>query len=321
MNQQALSPHHSDSSDNVIDLTSDTESAAAETPEIMAMEGQDISRQGDNRTVVPTRTPEVIDLLEDDDDDREEEGGGGNGNSNSSVSRAIPIQSPEVEFVEERPRLDRPTGLPSSTSSPRFRGLASPNSWLGAGFARYTGLMNQNYTGQMHNYTQSILGRNTTNDHHHQQQQQQQQQQQGIYGFLNHMTPAIEPSTHGTDWLRVHGAMEDFTQVGFDLQTPPRDGAKLAGSRYEAPRPANMGFTRTPKQDDTIVCPSCDVELGVSEDAIQKQIWVIRQCGHTYCGTCANGKIGKKRIMSKCVCDGCVSIIRSGKSCMFMLYI
>lgn len=296
MNQQASPLHDSDSSDNIIDLTGDSDSPKAETPGVMNLDVEEIPQQGGR--MVPARKPEVIDLLGDDDDD-----------DVVGVSTGVSYHSPEVEFVEARPRSDHPQQLTRPTS-PAFRRLARPTSWLGAGFAQYAGLINRPHIGQMQNYTESILGRSTTNG----------QRQQNLYGLLNDMTSAIEPLIPDTDWLRGTGAL-DFTQVGFDLQSPPRESARPTSPRYEVPKLPMKGFTRSPKEDDTIVCPSCDVELGASKDPIQKQIWVIRQCGHTYCGACVNGRVGKKRILSKCVCNGCTSMIRSGRSCMFMLYI
>jgi hypothetical protein len=48
---------------------------------------------------------------------------------------------------------------------------------------------------------------------------------------------------------------------------------------YKAPSPATEGYTRTVTDDDVVVCPNCDRELGTGEGLAQ-QIWVAKPCGH-----------------------------------------
>lgn len=62
-----------------------------------------------------------------------------------------------------------------------------------------------------------------------------------------------------------------FTMNEPTLPTPPPS--------YKAPSPAPEGFTRTVTDDDVVVCPNCDHELGTGEGLAQ-QIWVAKQCGH-----------------------------------------
>lgn len=65
-------------------------------------------------------------------------------------------------------------------------------------------------------------------------------------------------------------------------------GAQAAGNArarpppptYDPPSPPRAGYTRDPKEDDILLCPNCDQELGVGEDEIKKQVWVIKKCGH-----------------------------------------
>ena len=72
----------------------------------------------------------------------------------------------------------------------------------------------------------------------------------------------------------------DFVTQGFqmgdvtDRQQPP------PLPTYEAPSPAMQGFTRSPKEDDILVCPNCEEELGTGKDDSKRQVWVIRACGH-----------------------------------------
>ncbi|TQB68994.1 hypothetical protein MPDQ_002457 [Monascus purpureus] len=60
--------------------------------------------------------------------------------------------------------------------------------------------------------------------------------------------------------------------------TPGFDSTRRPPS-YKPPSPAPEGFTRNARDNDVVVCPNCDAELGVG-DEIKKQIWVAKQCGH-----------------------------------------
>ncbi|KAF2205699.1 hypothetical protein GQ43DRAFT_459766 [Delitschia confertaspora ATCC 74209] len=115
--------------------------------------------------------------------------------------------------------------------------------------------------------------------------------------------------------FRVPGEL-DFEMVAFDLgvgreQPPPPP-------TYDAPSPAPEGFTRSPAEADVLVCPNCDDELCVGETDLKKQIWIIKQCGHVYCGDCAanrsksRSKKGKEKVcnvkstpFTHCMVDGC----------------
>lgn len=48
---------------------------------------------------------------------------------------------------------------------------------------------------------------------------------------------------------------------------------------YKAPSPPPEGFTRNVKEDEVVVCPNCDEELGTGNETKQ-QIWVVKKCGH-----------------------------------------
>lgn len=67
----------------------------------------------------------------------------------------------------------------------------------------------------------------------------------------------------------------DYSATGFN---PPR--AARTAPPYVPPPPAPAGFTRTANEDDVVVCPNCDHELGTGENNIRKQIWIARPCGH-----------------------------------------
>ncbi|KAM0700720.1 hypothetical protein Q7P35_012441 [Cladosporium inversicolor] len=109
----------------------------------------------------------------------------------------------------------------------------------------------------------------------------------------------------------------DYGMVGFDLGVgvvePP-------APKYEPPPPAEKGFTRSPEEDEEVVCPNCGDELAVGKDEMKQQIWVVKSCGHAYCGECATrvrptstSKKGKGKAvdpsipppLKKCVVVGC----------------
>lgn len=70
----------------------------------------------------------------------------------------------------------------------------------------------------------------------------------------------------------------DFGAVAFDMGL--NEPARPATPKYEAPPPAEKGFTRSPEEDEEVVCPNCGDELAVSEDETKAQVWVVKGCGH-----------------------------------------
>jgi hypothetical protein len=90
----------------------------------------------------------------------------------------------------------------------------------------------------------------------------------------------------------------DFDAVGFDLglnDTP----VLLPPPSITPPNPAPDGYTRSPNADELYICPNCDRELRTGETELQRQIWVIRACGHVYCGECANNRSAAKQKKEK----------------------
>ena len=49
---------------------------------------------------------------------------------------------------------------------------------------------------------------------------------------------------------------------------------------YDPPPPPHVGYTRAPKEEDTLICPNCEQELGVGENDLKREVWVIKKCGH-----------------------------------------
>lgn len=61
---------------------------------------------------------------------------------------------------------------------------------------------------------------------------------------------------------------------------PRRGPAPQVPPAYEAPAAPPEGFTTCANEDEVVVCPNCDRELGTGESPEQKQVWVARHCGH-----------------------------------------
>lgn len=49
---------------------------------------------------------------------------------------------------------------------------------------------------------------------------------------------------------------------------------------YAAPGPANDGFTRSPMEDHIAICPNCDKELATGEEEEDRNVYVVKRCGH-----------------------------------------
>lgn len=67
----------------------------------------------------------------------------------------------------------------------------------------------------------------------------------------------------------------DYSATGFRPSARARQPPA-----YVPPPPAPAGFTGTANEEDVVVCPNCDHELGTGDDALRRQIWIARPCGH-----------------------------------------
>lgn len=69
----------------------------------------------------------------------------------------------------------------------------------------------------------------------------------------------------------------DFARQGFQMgERPPPPPPPT----YDPPPKPRSGYSRSPKEDDVLICPNCEDELGVGKDDIKKQVWVAKKCGH-----------------------------------------
>jgi len=102
----------------------------------------------------------------------------------------------------------------------------------------------------------------------------------------------------------------------FPSDGPLADYPPFKDVNYTAPPPAKGGFTRSPQEGMTLVCPDCGVELGTNTDVKKKEVW-IGKCGHVYCGECAERqKMNKGRgaRVGRCCVEGCTRIISGDKA-------
>ncbi|KAE8356715.1 hypothetical protein BDV28DRAFT_144839 [Aspergillus coremiiformis] len=147
---------------------------------------------------------------------------------------------------------------------------------------------------------------------------------------MRRMPPNVE-----TFWIgdRPGGAI-DLTinldmdgPLGMDYQIQRLTPDRGSQSTYKPPSPPPEGFTRTVGDDDVVCCPNCDAELGTG-DEVKQQIWVVKQCGHVYCGQCAThrSKSNAKKAaqpakpFSKCQVADCGKSVSAPKS-MFQVYL
>ncbi|RAL64833.1 hypothetical protein DID88_001429 [Monilinia fructigena] len=103
---------------------------------------------------------------------------------------------------------------------------------------------------------------------------------------------------------------------------------------FVAPPPVGAGFTRSPTESDTAICPSCEEELIHRKDAAEPLIkkargppsrkdreehpfWVVKDCGHVFCNKCYqhrnNDKLASFRgpKNSLCAVENCESNIKT----------
>ena len=105
--------------------------------------------------------------------------------------------------------------------------------------------------------------------------------------------PPPERTNHSRlRWLPHPGAMEggggpagiiadvmmDYDVTGFDMGMP--GGNRPPTPKYSPPPDVQPGFTRSPGEDDIVVCPNCGDELAIGDSEVKQEVWVIKSCGH-----------------------------------------
>ena len=71
--------------------------------------------------------------------------------------------------------------------------------------------------------------------------------------------------------------MMDYDMTGFDMGL---GGNRPPTPKYSPPPEPEKGFTRSPEEDEVVVCPNCGDELAMGDTDAKQKIWVVKTCGH-----------------------------------------
>jgi hypothetical protein len=69
----------------------------------------------------------------------------------------------------------------------------------------------------------------------------------------------------------------NFGMTGFDIGMGMN---REVTPKYEPPPGPEKGFTRSPGEDEVVVCPNCGDELAMGDTEMKQEIWAIKTCGH-----------------------------------------
>lgn len=72
--------------------------------------------------------------------------------------------------------------------------------------------------------------------------------------------------------------MMNFDLVGFDMGIA--GGNRPPTPKYSPPPEAEPGFTRSPAEEEVVVCPNCGDELAMGDNEVKQEVWAIKSCGH-----------------------------------------
>lgn len=133
-----------------------------------------------------------------------------------------------------------------------------------------------------------ILGERTSVQNQQRQRQRERRDQRDTQGRPASRAPYIQRligadldgmfDLNGPPLANFFGpGLMNYNTVGFDMGFE----RESTPATYEAPPKAPPGFTRSPEEDDVLVCPNCDAELCVGPEGGEKrQVWIIKACGH-----------------------------------------
>ncbi|EAS28152.3 uncharacterized protein CIMG_09356 [Coccidioides immitis RS] len=281
---------------NVIDLTQDDSSPPSRSPQRSWIPSSGSRPTGASRPPRFGRNimADVVNL--------EQEPGQSPSNNQQS--------SPEVQWLGSISRGARPRTQPQQTTSSEHHHRGLP--------FRRGGLMNLLRADRLAlNRTQEFA-------------EEMALRTRDIVAFSHAMTPFWigEAPRHGIDLtIDLDNPQMDLTLVGLESLNP--DGRPTSPA-YQSPPAPPAGFTRTAGEDDVVICPNCEHELGTGDDPIQKQVWVARSCGHVYCGLCTKNRASsrgrkaavpaKTRPFSKCVVTDCGKSVSQPRT-MLQIYL
>lgn len=243
---------------NVIDLTEDSSPVNHRVhldPDVRAVSS--------TRATRPPRFPrDIIDLEE---------------QENTSSTAAVRGGSPEIEFVSSRPLPPTIRNRSPSIGRQHGRRNADPGQNLRppeSNHSRPTGAW-----WELRNQVSRV-----------QQSLQHPPRMHHLNALLRRDMPTQTPprnqfSDTESDTIFVNTGHDtilpgqlDFSTQGFLMGDVPRPPPPPP--TYDAPSPPRPDFTRSPREDDVVVCPNCEEELGIGEDESKRQVWVIKSCGH-----------------------------------------
>ncbi|KIY04005.1 uncharacterized protein Z520_00697 [Fonsecaea multimorphosa CBS 102226] len=283
-----------------------------------------VQRQQEQHTRAPPfgqrpQTPEVIDLADTDESelDRGDFEISVDADTHEPESTFSPSASPEVEFVEER-RVAHAQRQDAAAQT-NF-GLNGPRRFIPDLLRRGTHFMFENMHHIRPGHGERILN-----------------------GF-DVVPPRVNDGRLGNDGGDAFIINMDYRQPAFslgpiDVFDRSSETPQVVPEPYKGPPAAKEGFIRTFGEEDIILCPMCGDELATGKGDIKQQVWVVKACGHVYCGECAlnrsksktskktKGKEVEKKLESPrsvpftvCVVDGCNSKVIP-KPAMFPLYL
>ncbi|KAL8768899.1 MAG: hypothetical protein Q9209_004954 [Squamulea sp. 1 TL-2023] len=236
-------------------------------------------------------------------------------------------QSPDLELLEVRSIRSQNT----SDAEPRRRTQVRPQSTLRPPGPSHTD--NAPFTiggwGALRQHAQGHHSNHETTRHFHQ------------LLHTNH------PLMHQNRDTILPGDL-DFVSQGFHMGDGSTRPPQPFLPTYDAPGPTRQGFTRSPKEDDVLLCPNCEDELGTGKDDSKRQVWVVKACGHVresrllqdiiaksfqvYCGECTKNRSPAKRgrgarvtltkPFTRCVVEGCTNKkVIVGPRSLFQIYL
>ncbi|KAF1957825.1 hypothetical protein CC80DRAFT_34276 [Byssothecium circinans] len=127
--------------------------------------------------------------------------------------------------------------------------------------------------------------------------------------------PRVPPRARGHIHVGFMAPQMNYGEVAFNLGYTHDDGDEAPAPpapTYEAPVQAPQGFTRSPQEEDALVCPNCEEELCVGDTEEKRQVWIVKACGHVchplmstlaskmantkqvYCGECTANRFKTK---------------------------
>ncbi|EXJ84077.1 hypothetical protein A1O3_04744 [Capronia epimyces CBS 606.96] len=124
-----------------------------------------------------------------------------------------------------------------------------------------------------------------------------------------------------------------FALGGLEIYDRSSETPQVVQEPYKPPPAPKEGFIRTFAEDDVVLCPMCGDELATGTGDTKQQVWVVKQCGHVYCGDCATNRFASKARkkdkkappskitpFSECRVDDC-KIKLTHKTAMFPVYL